>query len=60
MVVLSMEAYEEREKMYRHRDEIMPPLSRLRGEPSYTADEVDGKMEELFHAYEKFFCAECS
>lgn len=54
MVVLSMEAYEEREIMYRHRDEIYAAeMSRLRGEPSYTAEEVDGKMEELFRAYEK-------
>ena len=53
VVVLSMEAYEEREKMFRHRDMIYAAeMSRLNGEPTYTAEEVDTRMEELFRAYE--------
>lgn len=54
VVVLSMEAYEEREKMFRHRDMIYAAeISRLSGEPTYTPEEVDARMEELFRAYEK-------
>ena len=53
VVVLSMEAYEEREKMFRHRDLVYAAeMSRLNGEPTYTAEEVDARMEELFRAYE--------
>lgn len=53
IVVLSMEAYEEREKMFRHRDKIyQAELSRLSGAPTYTADEIDAKMEAIFCAYE--------
>ena len=52
-VFMSMEVYEEREKMFRHRDMIYAAeMSRLNGEPSYTPEEVDRKMEELFRAYE--------
>lgn len=54
VVVLSMEAYEEREKMFRHRDLVYAAeISRLNGEPTYTAETVDARMEELFRAYEK-------
>lgn len=53
-VFMSMEAYEEREKMYRHRDLIYAAeMSRLAGEPVYTQDEIDRKMEDLFRAYER-------
>lgn len=53
VVLLSMEAFEEREKMFRHRDMIYAAeISRLNGEPTYTAEEVDARMEELFRAYE--------
>ncbi len=53
IVVLSMEAYEEREKMFRHRDKIyQAELSRLSGAPSYTTTEVDERMEAIFRAYE--------
>ena len=49
-----METWEEREKMYRHRDKIYEAeFSRLRGDPVYTQEEIDKKMEKLFHAYEK-------
>ena len=50
---MSMAAYEEREKMFRHRDMIYAAeMSRLSGEPVYTPEEMDEKMEALFHAYE--------
>lgn len=53
-VFMSMAAYEEREKMFRHRDKIYAAeFSRLSGEPVYTPEQIDARMEELFHAYEK-------
>ena len=52
-VFMSMSAFEEREKMFRHRDMIYAAeMSRLRGEPVFTQDEMDAKMEALFNAYE--------
>lgn len=53
-VYMSMAAYEEQEKMFRHRDKIYAAeLSRLSGEPVCTPEELDERMEELFRAYEK-------
>lgn len=53
-VFMSMETYEEREKMFRHRDMIYAAeMSRLSGDPVYTPEEVDQKMEALFRAYEE-------
>ena len=38
-VFMSMAAFEEREKMYRHRDKIYEAeMSRLRGDPAYTQE----------------------
>lgn len=52
-VFMSMEAYEEREKMFRHRDQIYAAeLSRLNGEPTVSAEEMHDRMEALFRAYE--------
>ncbi|ANU53047.1 type II toxin-antitoxin system Phd/YefM family antitoxin [Acutalibacter muris] len=52
-VFMSMEAYEEREKMFRHRDQIYAAeLSRLNGEKTYTAEEMHERMEALFRAHE--------
>lgn len=52
-VFMSMETYEEREKMFRHRDEIYAAeLSRLNGEKTYTAEEMHERMEALFRANE--------
>lgn len=52
-VFMSMAAFEEREKMYRHRDKVYAAeMSRLAGEPVFTPEELDEKMEALFHAYE--------
>ena len=53
-VYMSMAAYEEREKMFRHRDKIYAAeISRLSGGPVCTPEELDERMEELFRAYEK-------
>ena len=53
-VFMSMAAFEEREKMYRHRDKVYEAeMSRLRGDPVYTQDALDAEMEELFRAYEE-------
>lgn len=53
-VFMSMAAFEEREKMYRHRDMIYAAeMSRLNGDPVYTPEELDAQMEALFHAYEE-------
>ena len=50
-VFMSMAAFEEREKMYRHRDKVYAAeMSRLAGEPVLTPKELDEKMEALFHA----------
>lgn len=52
-VFMSMDAYEERERMFRHRDMIYAAeLSRLSGETSVTPEELREKMEALFDAYE--------
>ena len=53
-VFMSMAAYEEREKMFRHRDLIYAAeISRLRGDPVYTSDEVAQRLEALLDACEK-------
>ena len=53
-VFMSMAAYEEREKMFRHRDKIYAAeLSRLSGEPTYTQEQIDARMEALFNAHEE-------
>lgn len=53
-VFMSMAAFEEREKMYRHRDMIYAAeMSRLNGDPVCTQDELDARMEALFDANEE-------
>ena len=50
-VFISVDAWEEREKMFRHRDRIYAAeLSRLSGEPAFTQAALDQRMEELFDA----------
>lgn len=52
-VYMSMETFEEREKMFRHRDAIYAAeFSRLSGEPVFEAHEVRSRMEALFRAHE--------
>ena len=53
LVILSIEAYEEREKMLAHRVSILEAeLSRLNGEPTYTAEQVDAMLKEKFRNVE--------
>ena len=53
VVYMSIEAYEEREKMLTHRASILAAeAARLAGGPTYTAEEVEERMEALFHAAE--------
>ena len=52
-VFMSMAAFEEREKMFRHRDAIYAAeMSRLSGEPTLTPEQFHARMEALFDAYE--------
>lgn len=52
-VYMSMETFEEREKMYRHRDAVYAAeFSRLSGEPTFTPEELQERMEALLRAYE--------
>lgn len=54
MVVLSMAAFEEREKMFRHRDLIYEAeFARLSGAPTYSLDDVRAELEMLYAAAEK-------
>lgn len=54
IVVLSMDAYEEREKMFRHRDLIYEAeFSRLSGAPTYSSDDIRAELEMLYAAAEK-------
>lgn len=51
-VFMSIEAFEEREKIFQHRDAIYAAeFSRLSGESTYTPDEVRSKMEALFSTH---------
>ncbi len=53
-VFVSMELWEEREKMFRHRDKVYAAeISRLNGEPVFSQNELDARMEQLFNAGEK-------
>ena len=46
-------AQRERELMLRHRAEILRrEQNRLNGAPSYTLEEVDAMIEEMFHRHE--------
>ena len=53
LVILSIEAYEEREKMLAHRVSILEAeLSLLNGEPTYTAEQADAMLKEKFRNVE--------
>lgn len=52
-VYMSIETYEEREKMLCHRASILAAeAARLAGAPAYTQQELDAEVEELLHEYE--------
>jgi prevent-host-death family protein len=54
IVILSMDAYEEREKMFRHRDMIYEAeFFRLSGAPIYSSDDIRAELEMLYAAAEK-------
>lgn len=49
-VYMSIEAYEEREKMLAHRASILAAeAARLAGAATYTQEELDSKVEELLN-----------
>ena len=49
LVVLSMEAFEEREKALEHRASILEAeFSRLAGAPTFSVDEVRARLEEKY------------
>ena len=49
LVLLSVEAYEEREKMLDHRASILEAeFSRLAGAPTYSIDEVRSRLKEKY------------
>ena len=50
LVVLSMNAFEEREKMLEHRANILDAeLSRIFGTPTYTVDEVRTRLKTTIY-----------
>lgn len=49
LVVMSMEAYEEREKMLEHRANVLEAeFSRLAGAPTFHVDEVRSRLAEKY------------
>ena len=49
LVVLSVEAFEEREKMLNHRASILEAeLSRLAGAPTYSVEEIRARLKEKY------------
>jgi prevent-host-death family protein len=54
IVVLSVDAFDEREKMFRHRDKIYEAeIARLDGTPTYTPEQIHAELEDLYAAAEK-------
>ena len=54
IVVMSMDAYEEREKMFRHRDLVYEAeFARFSGAPVYSSDEIRAELEMMYAAAEK-------
>ena len=49
LVVMSVEAYEERDKVLKHREAVLEAeLSRLSGEPTFTIDEMKNRLKEIY------------
>ncbi|MGL1893603.1 MAG: type II toxin-antitoxin system Phd/YefM family antitoxin [Spirochaetaceae bacterium] len=49
LVVMSIEAFEEREKILKHREAIMEAeLSRLSGEKTFTISEMKSRLKERY------------
>lgn len=50
IVVMSIEAFEEREKMLAHRAKVLEAeLSRLVGEPTYSVESVRDRLKEKYN-----------
>lgn len=53
LVVLSLEAYNEREKMFRHRDKVYEAeIARLSGAARYSTEDIRTELEALYGAAE--------
>lgn len=53
LIVMSVDAFGEREKMFRHRDKVLEAeITRLSGEPAYSTEDIHEELEELFRASE--------
>jgi len=49
LVVMSIEAYEEREKILKHRESVLEAeLSRLSGEKTYSINEMQNRLKEIY------------
>ena len=49
VVLMSVDAFEEREQMLKHRAAILEAeLSRINGEPTYSADEIHQMLKEKY------------
>ncbi|MEW6696456.1 MAG: type II toxin-antitoxin system Phd/YefM family antitoxin [Bacillota bacterium] len=54
LVVMSVEAFEEREKMFRHRDKVYEAeFARLNGMPTHTPEQIHAELEALYAAADK-------
>lgn len=52
-VYMSIEAYEEREKMLAHRASILAAeAARLAGAPTYAQEELDARVEAMLRGYQ--------
>ena len=49
LVVMSVEAYEERDKVLKHREAVLEAeLTRLSGEPTFTIEEMKNRLKKLY------------
>ena len=53
LVVMSVEAYEERDKVLKHREAVLEAeLSRLSGEQTITIEEMKNRLKEIYTSAE--------
>lgn len=51
---MSMDAFDEREQLYRHRDKIYEAeFARLNGAPTYTPEQIHEELEALYASSEE-------
>jgi PHD/YefM family antitoxin component YafN of YafNO toxin-antitoxin module len=51
LVVMSVEAFEDREKILMHREAVLEAeFSRLSGEKTYTTDDIRSRLKEIYLA----------